>query len=105
MIVKAGLASDPVFGKYSSVDDMDSGVLAWIKTRYQATCAGCGQHWWTSPRTLPVCPKCWASMDPEPQQWWWKSKKTPRSLERLLDEWFDGGYEVKPDYNQLQRVE
>lgn len=33
--------------------------------------------------------------------WWWKSKRTQRSLEKMLDTYFDGGYDVPKDPRQL----
>jgi hypothetical protein len=74
-----------------------------MESRYQKTCAGCGEQWWTSPSTLPLCPTCWHTLDMPTKMWWWATKKTQRTLERLLDEWFEGGYEVEPDYNQVRK--
>jgi hypothetical protein len=33
--------------------------------------------------------------------WWWTCKRTQASLQRLLDDHFDGGYEVPEDPRQL----
>lgn len=104
VIVKAGLADDPVFGKRTTLEGMTPATVEWIKNRYQRLCAACGKKEWTSPRTLPICRDCWLKLPLDVCMWWWSSKRTQRMLERLLDEYFDGGYKVPADYHQLRKM-
>jgi hypothetical protein len=104
-IVKAGLQHDPVFGKLTTLKHLDASTREWIKSRYHRLCAGCGKREWTSPHTLPVCRNCWRLIPLEGGLWWWKSKRTPKTFTKLLDTYFDGGYEVAPDYHQLKMEE
>lgn len=99
-IVRAGLAADPVFGKLETLDGLSEGTREWIEQRYKKTCAGCGQRHFTSPHTLPVCPPCWNKLPLEAVLPWWKHR-TQKALEQLLDEHFDGGFDVPADLKQV----
>ena len=102
-IKRAGLEKDPVWRELKSLDDLHhESTRAWILSRYRKTCAGCAERFYTSPRTLPVCPKCWGKVPLEGALWWWKSKGSQRSFEKFLDEYFDGGYDVPADPKQLR---
>jgi hypothetical protein len=99
-IVRAGFAADPVFGKRTTLDGMSEGTREWIETRYKKTCPGCARRYFTSPKTLPVCQGCWSKVPLDSALKWWKSG-TQKVLEQLLDEFFDGGFEVAPDAKQV----
>lgn len=102
-IRKAGLHTDAVFGSLDKVGwkRLDKSTRKWVKSRYRKACPGCGKWYWTSPKTLPLCGGCWATLELPVRQWWWVSKRTQRTLEKLLDAWFEGGYEVAEDPRQL----
>lgn len=102
-IVRAGLAADPVFGKRDTLDGMPESVREWIEQRYKKVCAGCGRRYWTSPHTLPLCHHgCWNKVPLEAALKFWKVG-TQKVLEQILDEFFDGGFDVPPDPKQLSR--
>ena len=72
----------------------------WLLNRYHKPCPGCGVWYWTSPGVFPVCVECRNSLPKGAAMWWWKSKRNARSLERFLDAYFEGGYEVDFDLRQ-----
>ena len=102
-IRKAGLDKDPVFSVMDKAawKRLLPSTRRWIKSRYRRTCAACGKTAWTSPGTLPVCFKCWPKLPGEVRAWWWASKRTQKGLQKLLDAYFGGGYEVAADPRQL----
>lgn len=79
---------------------MHASTQAWILSRYKKTCPACAKRFHTSPRTLPTCPGCWNTLPKEVCLWWWASKRPEKTLHKLLDEWFDGGYDVPFDVKQ-----
>jgi hypothetical protein len=96
----AGLHKDLLWGS-KRFDEFSTGIQKWMFNRYRKTCPGCGERYWSEPGLLPVCPRCAEILPTGALGWWWKSKKTQRVLERFLDTYFDGGYDVPEDPRQL----
>ena len=102
LIKRAGLHTDPVFGKLTSFKDTSPKTLEWIRNRYHVACPGCGEWYYTSPGVCPVCLECRSALEGTGAlNWWWKSRRTQRSLDTFLDTYFEGGYDVPEDPRQL----
>jgi hypothetical protein len=89
LVVKAGLAGDPVFGKYGPDHEIGEGTRIWMEERREEVCAACGEKWWTGPRNIPICGSCWSQVPHKGRMWWWTSKKTAKSLARFVDTYFE----------------
>lgn len=88
LVVKAGMASDPVWSRYREGDEIPETTRKWMEDRHEVECPACEEKWWRVTLSTPICHGCWALVTLEGKLWWWRSKKTVKSLSRFLDTYF-----------------
>lgn len=88
LVVKAGLAGDPVFRKRGPDHAFSESMTKWMEDRYEEVCPACAVKHWRNTLGTPTCGDCWVQAPLEGRLWWWVSKKTAKSLLRFLSTYF-----------------